>query len=277
VSTPRFRRALAASAALHALVLGGLLALAQPRFQAAPAMRVALVGHPGPTASGDRTAEVAGAARSGMATAERASPVLDPGPAAPRPPPARATTRAARSTQAHGPGVDEPGDGATAGAEALVSAVQSDVWVLAGSSTPGRGTVRSAAAAGGPEPIGEASGTGAAAAASTEPAAGGEGSGPETGGQSSASLLAALSQRLAWSAARCAPAEVVRTTRHAVPGVPLHFCLDGAGRPSEVGLLGTTGSELLDRAARDCVVPGALPLPPVPGCYTVEVRFPTRG
>ena len=92
-----------------------------------------------------------------------------------------------------------------------------------------------------------------------------------------ASLLAALSQRLAWSAARCAPAEVVRTGRHAIPGVPLHFCLDGAGRPSDVGLLGTTGSEVLDRAARDCVVPGALPLPPVPGCYTVEVRFPTRG
>jgi len=59
--------------------------------------------------------------------------------------------------------------------------------------------------------------------------------------------------------------------------VPLHFGLDAAGRPSDVRLLGTTGSELLDRAARDCVVPGALPLPPVPGCYTVEVRFPTRG
>jgi hypothetical protein len=91
------------------------------------------------------------------------------------------------------------------------------------------------------------------------------------------SLLAALSERLAWSAARCAPAEVVRTVRHAVPGVPLRFCLDAAGRPSDVGLLGTTGSEVLDRAARDCVVPGALPLPPAPGCYTVEVRFPTRG
>jgi len=62
-----------------------------------------------------------------------------------------------------------------------------------------------------------------------------------------------------------------------VPGVPLRFCLDAAGRPSEVGLLGTTGSEQLDRAARDCVIPGALPLPPVPGCYTVEVRFPSRG
>ena len=282
MSRPRLRRALAASAALHAIVLGGLLALAHPRFQGAPAMRVALVGHPGPAAGAERTAEVAGGARSAVAPAERASPALAPGPEAPRPPPVRATTRAARSTQAHGAEADDSGDGEAGGAEALVSAVQSDVWVLAGPSSPGRPTVRSGAGAGGPEPVGAASGTGtaSAAAAATQHTAGGEGTGtedPGAGGQSSASLLAALSQRLAWSAARCAPAEVVRTTRHAVPGVPLHFCLDGSGRPSEVGLLGTTGSELLDRAARDCVVPGALPLPPVPGCYTVEVRFPTRG
>ncbi|HZX41440.1 MAG TPA: hypothetical protein VFE93_06335, partial [Myxococcaceae bacterium] len=84
------------------------------------------------------------------------------------------------------------------------------------------------------------------------------------------------SQRLAWSAARCAPPSVVRTARPALPAVPLHFCLDAAGRPSDVGLLGTTGSDALDRAARECVVPGALPLPPAPGCYTVEVRFPIR-
>ena len=42
--TPRLRRALAASAALHVAALAGLLALAHPRFQAAPAMRVALLG-----------------------------------------------------------------------------------------------------------------------------------------------------------------------------------------------------------------------------------------
>ena len=77
-----------------------------------------------------------------------------------------------------------------------------------------------------------------------------------------ASLLEALQRRLAWSAARCAPASAVRLSRHGVPGVPLHFCLDASGRPSEVGLLGTTGSDQLDRAARDCVLPGALPLPP---------------
>src|SRR5262249_22611014 len=154
--------------------------------------------------------------------------------------------------------------------------------MLAGSPPPGRGAARGGASAASGAEVGAASGGGAGspAAASTGGAAAGEGTGPEatgTGGQSSASLLAALSQKLAASAARCAPAEVVRTAHHAVPGVPLHFCIDAAGRPSEVGLLGTTGSDVLDRAARDCVVPGALPLPPVPGCYTVEVRFPVRG
>jgi outer membrane biosynthesis protein TonB len=117
-----------------------------------------------------------------------------------------------------------------------------------------------------------ASGSVPAAATSAAGAAG-----SSTGGTEGSSLLAALSQRLAWSAERCAPAAVVRSARRPVPGVPLHFCLDASGQPSDVGLLGTTGSEQLDRAARDCVVPGALPLPPVPGCYTVEVRFPTRG
>ena len=157
-----------------------------------------------------------------------------------------------------------------------MSAVQSDVWVLAGSSPPVRSVPGAAGAAG---PAGAAATTGTAAASTGGPAPG-DGTDPVAGGQGApggATLLAALAQRLAWSAARCAPAEVVRTARHAVPLVPLHFCLDEAGRPSDVGLLGTTGSDVLDRAARDCVVPGALPLPPAPGCYTVEVRFPTRG
>jgi hypothetical protein len=174
-----------------------------------------------------------------------------------------------------------------------VSTVQSDIWVLAGSTPPVKGAASTSTnATGSPEPVAAASGTGSAAGgpeavgapSGTAAAAGARGSASGNGGQepdspaqSGESLLAALSQRLAWSAARCAPAEVVRTVRHAVPGVPLYFCLDAGGRPSDVRLLGTTGSERLDRAARDCVVPGALPLPPVPGCYTVDVRFPTRG
>jgi hypothetical protein len=280
VRPPRLRRALAASAAVHVVVLGGLIALAHPRLQAAPAMRVALLGQAG--AAAGRAQEIAGGPRSAAGPTERASPVTDGDLAATtRPPPPRASTRAARPIPPRGSGADDSGDGAPAGAEALVSAVQSDVWVLAGSSPPGRGTAGAGAgSAGDAEAVGAGSGTSEASAANagTERPATGDGTeDPGTRGLSSASLLAALSQRLAWSAARCAPPEVVRTTRHAVPGVPLRFCLDAAGRPSEVGLLGTTGSEVLDRAARECVVPGALPLPPAPGCYTVEVRFPTRG
>ena len=176
----------------------------------------------------------------------------------------------------------------------MVTAVQSDVWVLGApreesGAAPSRSPVPAASAA--RAGIEASRGQGGVAAGATggqdgagragAPSAAGSGSGTgegNTGGDgSSASLLAALSQRLAWSAERCAPAAVVRTGHRALPGVPLHFCLDAAGRPSEVGLLGTTGSDQLDRAARDCVVPGALPLPPVPGCYTVEVRFPIRG
>jgi hypothetical protein len=287
VSTPRLPRALVVSAAVHVAVLGGLLALAHPRFRSAPTMRVALVGHAGTTAGPAPSEETAGgnstapAQRPAPLAAVLPPPAADPGAVTPaRPPPPRSTTRAARPAETRSSAADASGDAATAGAEALVTAVQSDVWVLSGSAPPVRGTGPAAAGnpappgAGAPGPVG-ASAAGAAQAAA--PGANPAGTGDGTGGQSSASLLEALSQRLAWSAARCAPAAVVRTTRHAIPGVPLHFCLDAAGRPSDVGLLGTTGSDVLDRAARDCVVPGALPLPAAPGCYTVEVRFPTRG
>ncbi len=278
MSAPRLRRALAASAAVHVAVLAGLLALAHPRFRAAPAMRVALLGQPIESGAGRSP-------RGGQPGFPEPLPALAVAPATTplRPAPARPSTRAARRT------LVRPEDGAPQGedgAEALVTAVQSDVWVLAGASPAAKGSARRSAPQVPPPTSAGAAGTGAGSAAAAASAASpggsapGEGNGAAGTGQDApggASLLAALSQRLAWSAARCAPAEVVRTTRHAIPGVPLHFCLDGAGRPSEVRLLGTTSSEVLDRAARDCVVPGALPLPPVPGCYTVEVRFPTRG
>jgi hypothetical protein len=269
VSAPRFRRALAASAAVHVAVLGGLLALAHPRFRAAPAMRVALVGQSGPAAGVSQSP----AMQPGFPE-PAPPPAVDPGATPPRSAPARPSTRTARRTDVRPEDGARVGEEGEAAAEAIVTAVQSDVWLLADASPPAKGSTRGSAPRA-PGPSGEAARGSAPAAASV--ASPGDPAPAEGNGAAGASLLAALSQRLAWSAARCAPAEVVRTTRHAVPGVPLHFCLDGAGRPSDVGLLGTTGSEVLDRAARDCVVPGALPLPPVPGCYTVEVRFPTRG
>ena len=96
MSARRLRRALAASAAVHVAVLAGLLALAHPRFGAAPAMRVALVGQPGTAGVPDRSQETPGRAQPGVAAAERASPAVDPGPVSPRPPPSRSSTRASR-------------------------------------------------------------------------------------------------------------------------------------------------------------------------------------
>jgi hypothetical protein len=276
----RLSRALAASAVVHVALLGGLLALAHPRLAGAPPMRIALVGTPAAAAP-----PPGGPGPDGPAL-HPSPPAVGHAPA--RPPPPRPATRHPRPGDAHPDSADGSGSAEVGRVAALVTPVQSDVWMLAApavdenASSPTGAPPRRAPA---PEGVGVAAVTGAGPPDGPDSAsAGGGASGVPAGATSTAgaadgpvSLLAALSQRLAWSAERCAPASVVRTARRPVPGVPLHFCLDASGQPSEVGLLGTTGSEQLDRAARDCVVPGALPLPPVPGCYTVEVRFPTRG
>ena len=78
-----------------------------------------------------------------------------------------------------------------------------------------------------------------------------------------------LHSRLAESARRCYP-EAAR--RFSLQGeVVLSFCLR-LGNLATVALQGSTGSGLLDRAARECVVQGALPLA-AEGCYRVPVRF----
>jgi hypothetical protein len=291
VSTPRLSRAVAASAAAHLIVVAGLLALGRPRAPTAPALRVALVEASGPAASGGSGAghEPPGGggivlaerpdslARTGTAAGPRTAPPATngvPGRAAPPRPPSRSVRRAEAR------GTTEEGSRAVAAEDvvARLTPVQSDLWVLGSPDTKAGPEERSAAAtADGTRTSGGSIVEPSAPAAASSGGGHGVGAGSGSGATGAASLLAVLSERLAWSARRCAPPSVVRNVRHAVPGVPLRFCLDAAGRPSEVGLLGTTGSEQLDRAARDCVIPGALPLPPVPGCYTVEVRFPSRG
>ena len=267
MSAPRLSRALAGSAAVHLGLAAGLLALVHPVVSTPPPLRVSLVETPGAPAASQ------GARAQGMPPATEPAP---PAAAAP----GRPVRRPSHTTRRSDPreGADAAESASSASAQALVTPVQSDLWMLAAPGprdhAPASGKPVAAPATGGPS----ASPGGASAPAAGQGAAGeSPGGGTGTGGSSAASLLAALSQRLAWSAERCAPAGTVRLTRRTVPGVPLHFCLDEAGRPSDVDLLGTTGSEALDRAARDCVVPGALPLPPAPGCYTVEVRFPIRG
>jgi TonB family protein len=95
------------------------------------------------------------------------------------------------------------------------------------------------------------------------------GSGGVGGG--GASLLGELHRRLAEAAVRCYPGAARRLRLQGI--VPVRFCLDRHGVASALNLVGTSGSELLDRSALDCVVPGAEPLAGLPGCFEVPVRF----
>lgn len=105
-----------------------------------------------------------------------------------------------------------------------------------------------------------------------EPGGGGSGPGglavPGTGG---GSQLGELHRRLAEAAVRCYPAAAGRLRLRGT--VPVRFCLDAQGTASALSLVGTSGSALLDRSALECVVPGAEPLPALPGCFEVPVRF----
>lgn len=83
--------------------------------------------------------------------------------------------------------------------------------------------------------------------------------------------LAQLHERLEASARRCYPSAARRFRLQGKAQVS--FCLDGAGRLAKLSLIGSTGHALLDSAARDCVVPGALPLQLAAECFSVPVRF----
>ncbi|MGQ0503916.1 MAG: TonB family protein [Myxococcaceae bacterium] len=83
--------------------------------------------------------------------------------------------------------------------------------------------------------------------------------------------MAELHSRLAAAARSCYPSAA---RRFALKGaVRLKFALDPSGAATSSALEGSTGSPLLDRAALQCVLPRAAPLPALPGNYTVEVRF----
>jgi len=88
-------------------------------------------------------------------------------------------------------------------------------------------------------------------------------------------LAGLLSERLAAAALRCYPREAVRF-RLAGEAL-LSFCLGEDGRASQVRVARSSGAEALDRAAAECVLPGALPLPGAAGCYELPVRFSARG
>lgn len=83
--------------------------------------------------------------------------------------------------------------------------------------------------------------------------------------------LEELHRRLAAAASRCYP-DAARRFR-ARGRVTLSFCLDERGGAASASIAAGSGSALLDRAATDCVLPGALPLLGAAGCYTVPVVF----
>jgi TonB family protein len=86
--------------------------------------------------------------------------------------------------------------------------------------------------------------------------------------------LTELHARLARAAERCYPEQARRFRREGVSTVV--FCLDPQGRPTEVTVRASSGVAALDAAATGCVVPGAAPFPPLPGCYRLPVRFGPR-
>ena len=98
--------------------------------------------------------------------------------------------------------------------------------------------------------------------------------GSQAAGSGASNLVAELHRRLAESARHCYPSTARRLRLRGEVG--LHFCLSEHGRASVASLRGSTGSALLDAAARECVLDGALPAPGIAGCYDVPIKFSDR-
>lgn len=129
-----------------------------------------------------------------------------------------------------------------------------------------------------PSVSGEAEGQPAAAPAESGAGsglAGGEGASGAAGGSGGGTVPPAVTQllaaRLAEAARRCYPREAVRFRLSGE--ARLSFCLGGDGRARAVSVARSSGAEALDRAAAECVLPRALPVPGAAGCYELPVRF----
>ncbi len=83
--------------------------------------------------------------------------------------------------------------------------------------------------------------------------------------------LGAFVERLRQSARRCSPRRTGAAGETSLARV--RFCVDSAGRPEAVTLLQSSGDARLDRAALECVIPGAAPLPTSDRCLVVPLRF----
>lgn len=83
--------------------------------------------------------------------------------------------------------------------------------------------------------------------------------------------LSAIHARLRAAAARCYPAAARRYRLQGV--VEVSFCVGQGGEVARSAKEVGSGSAVLDRAALDCVIPGAAPYPGDARCYRVPVRF----
>jgi protein TonB len=136
---------------------------------------------------------------------------------------------------------------------------------------PGAALAEAVAEPAGPASPGSVPAEGAGAAAA-EQAAQGDPTREGTGAPGTLDT-SALSRRLQEGALRCYPPAARRFRQQGEAKV--RFCLDGAGALREAAVAASSGSALLDRAASECVVPGAAPFGPETfgRCFTVPVRF----
>ena len=92
-------------------------------------------------------------------------------------------------------------------------------------------------------------------------------------GSASAELIALVHARLAAVADRCYPAAARRFQQRGT--VQLSFCIDPNGGTASTSVTQSSGAELLDAAARGCVLESAAPFPREASarCFSVPVRF----
>lgn len=89
-------------------------------------------------------------------------------------------------------------------------------------------------------------------------------------------MIALVHARLAAAADRCYPAAARRFQQRGT--VHVSFCTDASGAAASATVTASSGAELLDTAARTCVVESASPFPREASahCFSVPVRFGLR-
>ena len=100
----------------------------------------------------------------------------------------------------------------------------------------------------------------------------GSGSGSSFGaGSGGGDPHAVLVAHLRAHAKRCYPPLARRRSIQGTVG--LSFCIDSHGMPQALRVEESSGSSLLDKAARECVIEGAAPLPGPEGCVRLDLPF----